>query len=259
MLKKSLVKGLVSLSFLSCFTQSPLLAHVIWFDTNNGQQELVFGHPELGREPLTVSKFQWARAYDSGQNLVPSNSIIQGEQIFVEPQGNFAALTAFYDNGFWRQLSDGSYENRTREEAESIGLENFTNYVKYTKAIYRWSNAISQPFGLPLEIVPLQNPLALQAGETLPIQVFLNGGLITNPLVEYLGETISVNSEGIALIPIGVGGLQVIEASYDDSNAVSPGISYATTLTAEAIPEPSLLGAIGVVGLMLLSKKHLPK
>lgn len=259
MLKQNLIKTLVSLSFFSGFMQSPVLAHVIWFDTNNGQQELVFGHPELGREPLTVSKFQWANAYDGGRNLVPSINNIQGDQIFVEPQENFAALTAFYDNGLWRQLPNGDYENLTREEAELIGLEYFTNYVKYTKAIYSWSNAISQPFGLPLEIVPLQNPLALQAGETLPIQVFLNGSLVTNPLVEYLGQTISVSSEGIALIPIGVGGLQVIEASYNDSSASSPGISYATTLTAAAIPEPSLLGAIGVVGLILLSKKQLPK
>jgi len=57
-----------------------------------------------------------------------------------------------------------------------------------TKARFEWSEPVSQPFGLPLEIMPLQNPFEVTVGEALPIQVLYEGNLIKDVLVEYLGE-----------------------------------------------------------------------
>ncbi|WP_227873572.1 DUF4198 domain-containing protein [Aphanothece sacrum] len=90
----------------------------------------------------------------------------------------------------------------------------------------------------------LQNPFSLKEGDILPIQVLFQGTLINNPLVEYLGQTISVSNNGIALIPIGASGLQVIEASYTDPNSNNPPISYAATLTAQSVLEPQSLGLL---------------
>lgn len=99
----------------------------------------------------------------------------------------------------------------------------------------------------------MENPLALEQGDTLPIQVYFQDTLINDPLVEYLGETISLDSNGTALIPIGSSGLEVIEASYTDADSNNPAISYAATLAADTsadtsttVPEP-----LNIIGLLL--------
>jgi nickel transport protein len=257
MLKKRLKELLLAVALLPLLVQ-PALAHVVWFDSKDGGYELLFGHPEEGPEPYDVAKFQSATAYDINKQVVPIK-INRQDRISVVPQGDIAALTALYDNGFWlRNPEDSSSRNISPEEAEAINYVNVTNFVKYTKALYDWSEAISQPFGIPLEIVPLKNPFEIIVGETLPIQVLFEGSLIKDALVEYLGETLDVNEQGITYIPIGEGGLQVIEASYTSPRANNPGISYATTFTAErtSVPEPSVLLGLSVLGLMAFARKQ---
>jgi nickel transport protein len=249
MLKKIFKNSWLTLAFFPILLSQPAIAHVIWFESNNSEYEVIFGHPEAEREPLIPSRFQEATTYDSEKNILANEITLERDRLLVVPQGNVAALTGFYDNGFWVEYSDGTYENITTEQAEAINYENVTNYLKYGKALYSWSEAVATPFGLPLEIMPLTNPLDVNAGDSLSVQVLYNGTLINDPTVEYLGEEISVDVNGIASIPVGEGGLQVIEASYDDPTANNPGISYAATLTAQtqtqSVPEPSIIFALG--------------
>lgn len=245
---------IVAITLLPLLVQ-PALAHVVWFDSKGEEYELLFGHPESGPEPYDVSKFLSATAYDRNKQVVSLDINVQ-DVVSVNPQGEIAALTAFYDNGFWLRTPDDDYQNISKEEAEAINYTNVTNFLKSTKALYDWSETISQPFDLPLEIMALENPFEVVTGELLPIQVLFEGNLINNALVEYIGQTVAVNSDGIAYIPIGEEGLQPIEASYTDPSATNPGISYATTLTAErTVPEPSaLLGIIALSVLTFMSK-----
>ncbi|MBF2021554.1 MAG: DUF4198 domain-containing protein [Hydrococcus sp. C42_A2020_068] len=263
MLEQTLKKLSLTVAFLPLILSQPVLAHVIWFDYNDGNYELVFGHPEEGTEPLTPSNFRGAMAYDLSREIIPSNTSVEGDRLFVVPEGEVAALTATYDNGFWIEYPDGSYENLSPEEAEAINYENVTNYLKSTKALYSWSDEVATPFGLPLEIVPLENPFALGIGDNLSVRVLYQGNAIANPTVEYLGQELTVDANGIASVLIGEGGLQVIEASYDDPTASNPGISYATTFTAQtvtaqstSVPEPSFLLAFGVIGATTLALKR---
>ncbi len=242
------------------------VAHVIWFESvNDKQYEIIFGHPEENLpEPLEIEKFQEATAYDVNQNVIPSTTNFEDGRLFVNTDTSPSILTAFYDNGFWRENADGSFDNITQAEAEATNYENVSQFVKYAKGIFDEDAAFDQNFGLPLEIVPLENPLALEQGDTLPIQVYFEDTLINDPLVEYLGETINLDSNGTALIPIGSSGLEVIEASYTDSDSNNRSISYAATLAADAsadtsvaVPEPlNLLGLVlTLVSLPLVKKR----
>ncbi len=258
MITKRFKELLLAVALLPIFVQ-PALAHVVWFEPQEEGYELVFGHPEEGPQSIDVTKFRSATAYDINKQIVPLEIITQ-DGITVIPQREIAALTAFYDNGFWlTNPADNSSQNISPEQAEAINYVNVTNFVKYTKGLFGWSEPISQPFGLPLEIMPLQNPFEVAVGESLPIQVLFQGNLINNALVEYLGETISVNQNGIAYIPIGEGGLQVIEASYTSPTATNPGINYATTLSVASVPEPSALLGIGVLSVLTLAGKQAKK
>ncbi|MCU0532467.1 MAG: DUF4198 domain-containing protein [Hydrococcus sp. Prado102] len=264
MLDQTLKKLSLTVAFLPLILSQPALAHVIWFDYNDGNYEVLFGHPEEeAEEPLIPSNFREATAYDLSKGIVPSNTSVEGGNFFVVPEREVAALTATYDNGFWIEYPDGSYENLSPEEAQAINYENVTNYLKSTKALYSWSDEVATPFGLPLEIMPLENPFAVGVGDSLSIQVLYQGNAIADPTVEYLGQELAVDANGIASVLIGEGGLQVIEASYDDPTANNPGISYATTLTAQTItaqstsvPEPSFLLAFGVIGATTLALKR---
>jgi nickel transport protein len=230
----------------------PVFAHVIWFGTQTEEgYELLFGHPEEGPEPYDPSKFRSATAYDQNKQIIPIEVAID-DSVSVIPQGDVAALTALYDNGFWlRNPEDTASRQISQAEAEAIGYTNVTRFLKSTKALLDWSEDLSTPFGLPLEIMPLENPVALKAGDTLPIQILYEGSLIKDALVEYEGAPLEVNEMGIAYVPFTERGLQPIEASYQSSAATNPGLSYATTLTVRPVPEPaSTLGllALGVFG-----------
>ncbi len=246
MIAKRLKELLLAVALLPILVQ-PAFAHVIWFDSQDKEYQLLFGHPEEGPEPYDVGKFRSATAYDINKQQVPAEIVIK-DGVSVVPQGKIAALTATYDNGFYlRNPGDTSSRNVSQAEAEALNYANVTNYLKSTKGLYDWSEAISQPFGLPLEIQALRNPFEVAVGETLPIQVLFQGNTITDPLVEYLGQTLSLDANGIAYVPIGDSGLQPIEASYLSLTATNPRINYATTLTAERIPEPSALLGLGVL------------
>lgn len=255
MLIRHLQRLILACAMLPLLVQ-PALAHVVWFEYEDGEYELVFGHPEEGPESYDLNKFQSATAYDRNRQEVPIEINKEGDAVSIDPQGEIAALTAFYDNGYYRSL-DGGSENISPEQAAAVEYEDVSRYLKYTKALYDWSEPVAQPFNLPLEIVPLENPLAVPTGEALPIKVLYQGQQINDALVEYQGETVDVNNEGIAFIPVGEAGLQPIEASYTSPRDKAPGISHATTLTAEAVPEPSALLGLGAFSLLaFIGKKR---
>jgi len=134
-----------------------------------------------------------------------------------------------------------------------------SQFVKYAKNLSAWNESLAQPFGLPIEIMALENPLNLEAGDNLPIQVLFAETLVDDPLVEYLGKTITVDNNGTALIPIGESGFVVIEASYTDPNSDNPEISYAATFSAQSmstqsVPEPRNLGLLAATIALALTQ-----
>jgi nickel transport protein len=63
MLEQTLKKLSLTVAFLPLILSQPVLAHVIWFDYNDGNYELVFGHPEEGTEPVTSSPDKSGASY----------------------------------------------------------------------------------------------------------------------------------------------------------------------------------------------------
>jgi len=57
---------------------------------------------------------------------------LTSKMVYLLTQGDIAALTAFYDNGYWLQKSEDDYENISQDQAEAIEYEDVTCYLKYT-------------------------------------------------------------------------------------------------------------------------------
>ena len=254
MLIKRWKELLLAVAILPLFIQ-PVSAHIIWFDYDNGEYNLLFGHPEDGPEPYQISKFKQATAYDSNRQLLPFDINPKKDGLSLTSNSKIAALTAFFDNGYYAKIGD---EYRSISEQEIRQYQDVSHYLKYTKALYDWSDTLAQPFNLPLEIISLENPLVVKPGENLKVQVLYQGKQIPDVTVEYLGKKLSGDQDGTYLVPIGDEGLQQIEASYTVASATSPSISYETGFTAQktSVPDPSALLGLSVVGLLGLYKKR---
>ncbi|MBW4488899.1 MAG: DUF4198 domain-containing protein [Trichocoleus desertorum ATA4-8-CV12] len=244
MAQKWLKEVLLSVALLPLLAQ-PALAHAIWFQQQDGNFDLLFGHPELGTpQPYDPARVKQVNVYDASGAALPFSQVPHTDGVSITAKGDVAAITAFYES---------SYFDRN--------INTTVNTLKYTKALYDWSDFVANPLGLPFEILPLRNPIGL-TGASLPVQVLYQGAPTNNVLLEYLGEEVALDSNGIAAIPVGADGLQPIEASYQIRSSNGQAVEYGASLTAErlapraSVPEPSALIGLGVVGLAAFTRKR---
>jgi nickel transport protein len=237
MLIKRLRELLLTCAILPMLVQ-PVLAHSIWIvrDDNNGEFDILYGHPEEGPQSYDSIKFQGALAYDKTGAIVPISSKRKYNGVSLIPKGNIASITAGHNNGYFIRTGEDEYRNVFRPEA----LESNTSQVeishtyKFTKAFFESSGLVSQRFGLPLEIVPEQDPFKIGAGGTLKLQVLFKGVPQQGVTVEYRGKKVTTNNNGIAFITLGQGKQHIIESEYSIPSrwdAAADEIGYASSLT----------------------------
>ncbi|RUS96262.1 hypothetical protein DSM106972_088040 [Dulcicalothrix desertica PCC 7102] len=256
MLINRLKELLLAVAFLPLMMQAAS-AHVIWYDYQNGEYKVLYGHPEEGPIAYDTTRFKEAVAYDSQRQTIPFTINRQPDGVSLTSTGNVAALTGFLDNGFVADVAGNRYSRIS--ESEVAQNKDVRHLLKYTKALYDWSPALAESFNQPLEILPLQNPLEVKAGDNLNVRVLYQGKPASDANLEYLGQVVPIGQDGIFSIPIGVGGLQQVEAQYESLINPDFKISYEASFTAQktSIPESSALLGIGVFGLLALNRKKM--
>lgn len=238
MVKKHL-KLLLSLAILPMIAQ-PVLAHSIWVvrGEEQGEYNILYGHPERNEiDPYDPIKFQEATAYDGNGTPLPFSVKREKDSVSLVSERNVAAITAINNNGYYVRTPENPYKNVFRPEALEANNQETTvthNY-KFAKAFYEQSRLVTQPLGLPLEIIPQQDPYTVGAGQTLQVQVLYQGKPQAGVTVEYGGgEPVTTNEQGIASITLKEEEVQVIESEYNvpstDDEAADE-ISYASSLT----------------------------
>lgn len=231
----------------------PAFAHSLYFGNKGEEIPLLFGHPEEGEDnvlPYNPASVKELTAYDLTGAVVPVETKNFPSSISVIANSDTAALTAFVDRGFYVVTPDNEYLNISKREVTGEYTQAFRS-LNYPKSLYNWSDALAQPLGLQLEIVPLENPFAVAGGENLDVQVLFGGAPLKDVLVEYSGKPIDdANGDGIFSIPWTQEGLKTIEASYSVPLVNDPDtdeISYSTSLGVQPVPEPS--SVLGIVAL----------
>jgi len=252
MITKRLRELFLALTILPLVVQ-PTFAHSLYFGNKGEEIPLLFGHPEEGEEnvlPYAPSSVKKLSAYDLTGAVVPVEIKNLPDGISVIPNEDAAALTAFVDRGFYVVTPDNEYLNISKREATGEYTQAFRS-LNYPKSLYNWSDAVGQPLGLQLEIVPLENPFTVAVGENLDVQVLFEGAPLKDVLVEYSGKSIDdANGDGVFSIPWGEEGLKTIEASYSVPLVNDPDtdeISYSASLGVQPVPEPS--SVLGIVAL----------
>lgn len=236
MLRTSLKNLLLGLAIAPMLAQ-PVLAHSIWIDKGQkaGELDVLYGHPELNElDKYDSIKFQAVRAYDKTVVSVPVTIQRKRKGVTLIPQRKIAALTAIHDNGYFIR-NGNNYRNVFRPEALAANNKQteISHTYKYAKAFYEASGLTSLWYGLPLEIIPQQDPFSVGVGETLKVLVLLQGKPQQGVTVEYEGTKLTTNKNGVAFVTLKAGNKHVIESEYstDARDPATDEIGHASSLT----------------------------
>jgi len=210
-MKKWMVIFLVAASLGSLAT-----AHDVWLVNKGSYAELQYGHeiPEV-YNPAKVVEY---RGFDASGAAIALKTVPLPQSFGIVPDPKAVAVTVVLDNGYWIATSTSSeWKNVSLETARRFS--EYSNPIKYHKSLYRWSDRMAKPLGLRFEIIPLKNPFTLKPGQSLPIQVLIEGKPDSGADVEYglhgdKAPTVKTDNQGRASIPIQSKGEQFIAVDY---------------------------------------------
>jgi len=122
-----------------------------------------------------------------------------------------SALLVEVSTGYWSKTAQGVV-NRPQTEVPGALTSWFSE--ESVKRLDDWSPAMAIPTADAFEIVPKSNPLTLQPGATLPVEVVYQGVPIPHAGVSYNGVHVGVTGDaGLMNVTIRQGGRQQITAS----------------------------------------------
>ena len=133
----------------------------------------------------------------------------------LELPSGCSGLVVVVDSGYWTETASGTF-NAVLTSRDDV-IDSWKS-IETIKLINAWSESLSRPVSGELEIVPTENPFALEPGDKLRLIVTLNGVPAEGVLVAYHGDLRGgTDSQGRINIRIRHSGLQVISAGFDES------------------------------------------
>lgn len=231
-MKSVLLILLLTVSLLS----SPAFAHSIWLAQEHGKLAVVYGEG-ANSDPYDINKITQVTGWIKDQPT-DITAVSQDRFMTVDPH-KAERISVKLDNGYFTKNSENKWINQSKETV--YGAKEAGHYVKYAITILTKNAEASLPLGLPLEIVPMDNPLNLKLGETLTVQVLYQGKplantqLNTNFINNNPADIIRTDDRGYATIKLSNGGLNVFEVNYKaplendnqaDYRAITSTLSY---------------------------------
>lgn len=191
---------------------TPVLSHDLWLDRAGGAYVLANGHKHSShggdqRIPYSPDFVRQAQCFDQ-QGKVKTEA--QGGSPF-RLVADCAALTVTASSGYWSKTPTGT-RNLPKDEARQV-VKSWLS-LESVKRIDTWSPALTKPLTQELEIVPLDDPLRLAAGDKLHLRVTLAGRPLGGATLTYDGEPRgATDAEGNINVRLRHGGYQMIATS----------------------------------------------
>ncbi|WP_120496584.1 DUF4198 domain-containing protein [Kiloniella sp. EL199] len=146
-------------------------AHGIWITDRFGEPSIVYGHG-ASDDAYQAEKLKSVQIHTSDGKVSKGETRETDSYIKLKIPQKTQAVTAAFDNGYWTKDAKGKWHNLKKSEVENPVSSG--HYFKYTTHIPLGATALEKPFGLPLEIYPLQNPHTMEQGDKLALRVLLN-------------------------------------------------------------------------------------
>lgn len=147
-----------------------------------------------------------------------------------DPPGANAVLAASYDNGYWLNTPDGSRNVSRRLIPQG---SNARWVAKFAKTLMG-PGAYTRVIGQELELIALEDPFKVAAGNALRIRVQLRGKPVTDARVRILdgvtvmdpkdAKSVPTDATGVATVPLDRRGLYVLAVEYI-APEISPGLA----------------------------------
>jgi uncharacterized GH25 family protein len=210
------MKLLLSLAVaMGVLSTEPALAHGIWTETRYGHIEVVNGHGAED-EAYAPEKIKGVWAYDQNGKRVPVTVERLSDHARLVPMASPAVLTVALDNGVWSKGKDGKSVNAPMTQVP--GAVSASRSYKYSLAILEPHARLPDNLKLAMVIRPLKDPTELGVGNSLPVEVTIDGKPAANIalLDDYRGmadaSSVKTDAQGRANIVIRNAGLNIIAA-----------------------------------------------
>lgn len=201
-------------SLLAC---SQAFAHGLWTEQRRGNHEVIYGHGAED-DAFNAQKISGAWAYDASGKLIPVSVQRLDDHARLQPLRTPAVLAVALDNGTWSQTPDKQWINRGRSQVPNA-IESLHTY-KYSLAILAPSAQLPELSKLRLAIVPQSDPLAIDPGKPLRVQVLVDGKPTKD--VKLIGDyrsmpqqiSATTDADGYAEVVVRNEGLNIIAAEH---------------------------------------------
>jgi len=195
-------------------------AHDLWIEPEPGGYRVLYGHhPQVSHEgvrqiPYTPDVVQSIVCLDGGGGRRPAKA---GGSSPVKVEGDCAVLYVLTSSGYWTKTPAGTKNVKKTEAASPLGSWQSFESVKH---LSDWGAAAAGPVGAPLEIVPVQDPLALRDGDKLTVHVLADGKAVAGAVVTYDGKARGeTDRDGAVNVRVRHGGMQLIQAAVRTPHA----------------------------------------
>lgn len=151
---------------------TPALAHDFLIEPKGDDFMVVFGHG-MQREEFEVSKVKQVKAVGLQGKEIPVQREKKEKGLMLKINGRPSVIVASIDNGYWSKTIYGWKELPKRKASRVVEA---IRSLFFSKTILSWNDAIpAASMDADLDIIPLNNPFEVKAGESLSLKVLLRG------------------------------------------------------------------------------------
>lgn len=203
------------LPLLSAMLAFTAHAHDLWVERQGLVLTLQYGHERSGHEGAKKLEYRpeqvrQALCFDTEGKALRAEV---GQTYPLTLKGPCAVSFFLTSSGYWSKTPYGT-KNVPKTEADAV-LDSWLA-VESVKRLDQWGSALARPLTRELEIVPLGDPLRLEAGDKLRLMVTLDGKPLAGATVAYFGHPRGVSgADGQVNVRLLQGGFQHIQASLE--------------------------------------------
>lgn len=192
-------------------------AHNVWVAQRAGLWTVVLGEgaEDDAYQPAAVTQ---ALALDRSGHAVRLTRVPGEHNLALSLDPQAATLAVSYKDGYWSQTADGNWVAGSRLQVPDARKSG--EYRMHSRTVIVPAASVGQGLGLPLEIVPLRDPLQLKRGERLPVRVLFDGrplagvGVISDYLNGGSGPPVVTDTASEAEATVGSAGLNILSVSH---------------------------------------------
>jgi len=226
------MKGKMRLAlFLLLLSSDPSRAHDLWVaDVNGGYYAILRGHLPGILEPYNPPCIQELSALDEkGLPLALKRVDRERQVVFQAPSAPaLVAVAAAWGVRVIDETGKKHFMSKAQAVEAGMAVKEAFFSAQYSKTLFRFHNSFTKPIGMKLEVVPQANPLILRKGDTLTIQVLLDGLPLSKAKVQRGGKAAAgeTDANGIAEVRIDGTGWQKVAVVHDAPAPENSGLDY---------------------------------